>query len=102
MKKDEKTAVVSLSACPQSQENHPESTASDSTAAWNDGAVTVGGGRSRIHCLTVIGQIEGHYQLGGGQKTTQYEHLIPDLVAAAEDDTVSGLLMILNTVGGDV
>ena len=101
MKKDEKTAILSVSARTEPQENEPEETSSaDPTVS--DGAVTVGAGNTRIHCLTVIGQVEGHYQLGGGQKSTQYEHLIPDLVSAEEDDSVAGLLVILNTVGGDV
>lgn len=67
-----------------------------------DGAVTVGEMGSRIHCLTVIGQVEGHYLLGGGQKATKYEHCIPALVGVEEDPEIDGLLLILNTVGGDV
>lgn len=55
-----------------------------------------------IHCLTVIGQIEGHYVLGEQNKTTKYEHIIPSLVAIEQDRSVEGLMIILNTVGGDV
>ncbi|MBR7149398.1 MAG: ATP-dependent Clp protease proteolytic subunit [Oscillospiraceae bacterium] len=55
-----------------------------------------------IHCLTVIGQIEGHYQLPEGQKATQYEHLIPLLVSIEESREIDGMLMVLNTMGGDV
>ena len=55
-----------------------------------------------IHCLTVIGQVEGHYLLGDGQKVTKYEHLIPLLVSTEESEEVDGLLLILNTMGGDV
>lgn len=55
-----------------------------------------------IHCLTVIGQIEGHYILPPQNKTTKYEHIIPALVAIEEDSTIEGLLIVLNTVGGDV
>lgn len=55
-----------------------------------------------IHCLTVIGQIEGHYVLPEQNKTTKYEHIIPSLVAIEQDRSVEGLLIILNTVGGDV
>lgn len=55
-----------------------------------------------IHCLTVIGQIEGHYVLAEQNKTTKYEHIIPSLVAIEQDRSVEGLLIILNTVGGDV
>ena len=66
------------------------------------GSVTTGGGGVCIHTLTIIGQIEGHYLLGGGQKSTKYEHMIPQLVSAEESDEIDGLLVILNTVGGDV
>ena len=55
-----------------------------------------------IHCLTVIGQIEGHTEAPQGQKTTKYEHVIPQLVAVQEDPGIEGLLVLLNTVGGDV
>jgi ATP-dependent protease ClpP protease subunit len=55
-----------------------------------------------IHCLSVIGQIEGHYVLSEQNKTTKYEHIIPALVAIEQDRSVEGLLIILNTVGGDV
>lgn len=55
-----------------------------------------------IQCLTVIGQVEGHYLLGNGQKVTKYEHLIPLLVDIEESEEIRGLLLILNTMGGDV
>lgn len=55
-----------------------------------------------IFCITVIGQIEGHYTLGQGNKATKYEHLLPLIVNAEENEEVKGLLVIINTVGGDV
>ena len=55
-----------------------------------------------IHCLTVIGQVEGHYVLPSQNKTTKYEHIIPALVAIEQDRSIKGLVIILNTVGGDV
>ena len=55
-----------------------------------------------IHCLTVVGQVEGHVEAPPGQKTTKYAHVIPQLVAVQEDPGIEGLLVILNTVGGDV
>ena len=55
-----------------------------------------------IHCLTVIGQVEGHYVLPSQNKTTKYEHIMPALVAIEQDRTIEGLVLILNTVGGDV
>ncbi len=57
---------------------------------------------SKIHCLTIVGQIEGHIQLPPHNKTTKYEHLIPQLVAIEQNPKIEGLLIILNTVGGDV
>ncbi|NLG92373.1 MAG: peptidase S14 [Clostridiales bacterium] len=66
------------------------------------GSVITGNGKYRIHCLTIIGQIEGHFILPSQNKTTKYEHVIPLLVAIEEDPTIDGLIIILNTVGGDV
>ena len=63
---------------------------------------TVTNGKHIIHCLTVIGQIEGHYILPAQNKTTKYEHVIPQLVAIEQDPEIEGLIVILNTVGGDV
>jgi ATP-dependent protease ClpP protease subunit len=56
----------------------------------------------RIRTITVIGQIEGHYLCPDNQKTTKYEHILPLLVAVEESKEVDGLLLMLNTVGGDV
>ncbi|MDR2525930.1 MAG: ATP-dependent Clp protease proteolytic subunit [Oscillospiraceae bacterium] len=66
------------------------------------GSITLEGRRGLIHCLTVIGQIEGHTELSAETKTTKYEHVIPQLVAIEESRDVRGLLIILNTVGGDI
>lgn len=66
------------------------------------GAVTPAKGRHQIHCLTIVGQVEGHYILPAQNKTTKYEHVIPQLVAIEEAPDIEGLIIILNTVGGDV
>nr|WP_278277986.1 ATP-dependent Clp protease proteolytic subunit [Acetanaerobacterium elongatum] len=66
------------------------------------GSVTQSKGDHTIHCLTIVGQVEGHYILPPQNKTTKYEHVIPQLVAIEEDPEIEGLLIILNTVGGDV
>lgn len=55
-----------------------------------------------VHCISIIGQIEGHYALPSDQKSTKYEHIVPLLVAIERSDDVDGLLIILNTLGGDV
>ena len=66
------------------------------------GAVRTEKNNSRIHTLVIAGQVEGHYELPSQTKSTKYEHVIPLLVQVEESDEVDGLLMILNTVGGDV
>lgn len=58
--------------------------------------------KSNIHCLPIVGQIEGHLVLPPQNKTTKYEHIIPQLVAVEQNPEIEGLLVILNTVGGDV
>ncbi len=59
-------------------------------------------GQERFQCISVIGQVEGHYVLPEGQKATKYEQIIPLLVSIEESEEVDGLLVILNTMGGDV
>ena len=56
----------------------------------------------RIHAISIIGQIEGHYILPSDQKTTKYEHILPLLVSVERSDEIDGLLIVLNTMGGDV
>ena len=68
----------------------------------DNGSVTTDNGRHRIHCMTIVGQIEGHYVLPSETKATKYEHMIPQLVAVDESQEIEGLLVLLNTVGGDV
>ena len=64
--------------------------------------VRVGAGESSIHCLSIIGQIEGHFVLPDNQKATKYEHVIPRLVDLEEDERIEGVLFVLHTMGGDV
>ena len=66
------------------------------------GGVTARSDGETIHCLSIIGQIEGHYVLDQTLKTTKYEHVIPQLVAIEESRDIEGLLIMLNTVGGDI
>jgi ATP-dependent protease ClpP protease subunit len=66
------------------------------------GIAATHGGRHNICCLNIIGQVEGHYILPPDNKTTKYEHIIPSLVAIEQDENTDGLLILLNTVGGDV
>ena len=66
------------------------------------GSVTKTKGKHCIHCLTVVGQVEGHYILPPQNKSTKYEHVIPLLAAVEESEEIDGLLLLLNTVGGDI
>jgi len=66
------------------------------------GSVTAVSPRGVVHCLTIVGQIEGHMVLPSQNKSTKYEHVIPQLAAIEESPEIQGLLIILNTVGGDV
>lgn len=67
-----------------------------------DGAVITTNGERRLYCLTIIGQIEGHYILPSQNKATKYEHVIPQIVSVEENPDIDGMLILLNTVGGDV
>ena len=66
------------------------------------GSVTTDNGIHRIHCMTIVGQVEGHYVAPAETKTTKYEHMIPQLVAVDESPEIAGLLILLNTIGGDI
>uniref|UniRef100_UPI001FE0A78C ClpP family protease n=1 Tax=Caldanaerobius polysaccharolyticus TaxID=44256 RepID=UPI001FE0A78C len=68
----------------------------------NIGTIDIPDAVGDIHCLTIIGQIEGHIVLPPQNKTTKYEHIIPQLIAIQQDPKIKGLMVILNTVGGDV
>lgn len=84
------------------EENKNDDPQVSSTSDFETGSITVSKDGHFIHCLTIIGQIEGHYILPSQNKTTKYEHVIPQLVAIEESKEIEGLLIILNTVGGDV
>jgi len=71
-------------------------------SAAHDGALSTDSRFGIIHCMTIIGQIEGHVALPNQTKTTKYEHMIPQLAAVEESREIEGLLLLLNTVGGDV
>ena len=65
------------------------------------GSITAHTARGTVHCITIVGQIEGHMELPAQNKTTKYEHLIPQIAAVEQAEDIDGLL-VLNTVGGDV
>ncbi len=85
-----------------SEDNQENSNERENSSVFETGSITVENNGHFIHCLTIIGQIEGHFILPSQNKTTKYEHVIPQLVAIEESKEIEGLLIILNTVGGDV
>ena len=66
------------------------------------GSVEVESGKGKIYCLSIVGQIEGHTALSSESKTTKYEHVIPKLIEVEQDEKIKGMLVVLNTLGGDV
>lgn len=106
MSKNKEDITPVLPAQPEAPAENDENDVAEEAAQLKEiiemGSVTGDKGRHCIHCLTIIGQVEGHYILPAQNKTTKYEHVIPQLVAIEEDPAIKGLLIILNTVGGDV
>lgn len=102
MKKDTEKNRPILLGCQEELEETGESQPTSQPPLLEDGSVTTRCNGHTIHCLTIIGQIEGHYILPSQNKTTKYEHVIPQIVAVEEAPQIDGLLMLLNTVGGDV
>ncbi|MEK4238022.1 ATP-dependent Clp protease proteolytic subunit [Paenibacillus sp. FSL H7-0714] len=91
--------VIPPEGNPSTNENMPPTTMG---ALKELGQTAVPTGEPDIFCITIIGQIEGHIVMPPQNKTTKYEHIIPQLVAAEQNKNIKGLLIILNTVGGDV
>lgn len=91
---------------PQETDNSnspaPEETEQQREQIKEMGEISTPNAKHLIHCLNIIGQVEGHYILPPQNKTTKYEHIIPALVAIEQDRSIEGLVIILNTVGGDV
>ena len=77
-------------------------TRADTNKEPDTGAVTTHSARGNLHCITIIGTIEGHQEAPESTKTTKYEHVLPQLAAIEESDDIDGLLILLNTAGGDV
>ena len=72
------------------------------TGMVTDGTALIESESGDIYCLSVIGQIEGHFALDSQQKATKYDHLIPTLVALEESERIGGVIILINTLGGDV
>lgn len=85
----------------QSKEAAPKNPA-EGGEIIKEGAAIIEGAKGSFYCLSIIGQIEGHYVLDNTQKTTKYDHVIPTLVALEESEEIDGVIILLNTLGGDV
>lgn len=85
-------------------EERQEKEAKDLERIGEIGQVTLNGNKKKykIHLLNIIGEIEGHENAGSSQKTTKYEHVLPQLAMIEDNDEIDGVLVLLNTVGGDV
>ena len=83
-------------------ENEEKQDAASENSIEKMGSVALDGAGESFYCLSIIGQIEGHYALDPNQKTTKYDHLLPLLTALEQSDKVDGVLILLNTLGGDV
>lgn len=83
------------------QENQNRTDSEQQESAKN-GLLSLDGAHETFYCLSIIGQIEGHYVLDSNQKTTKYDHVIPLLCALEENERVDGILIVINTLGGDV
>ena len=87
---------------PENSESTQEVTQEQAELSEQYRDIAITNSRHVIHCLSIIGQIEGHYILPPQNKTTKYEHIMPALVAIEQDKSIEGLIIIINTVGGDV
>lgn len=83
-------------------EENPTIQAPEENNIAETGSITAKTARGTVHCITIVGQIEGHMELPAQNKTTKYEHLIPQITAVEQAEEIDGMLILLNTVGGDV
>ena len=83
-------------------EENPSIAAPEENNIAETGSITAKTSRGTVHCITIVGQIEGHMELPAQNKTTKYEHLIPQITAVEQAEEIDGMLVLLNTVGGDV
>ncbi len=86
----------------KNNEDNTEERKTDMEQIEELGSVTTDNSDGNIHCIVIVGQIEGHQVLPPQNKTTKYEHVMPQLAAIEESKEIGGLLVMLNTVGGDI
>jgi len=95
---DETSRAKASSEGGQEQEPSPQAT----QQIVDMGSTVVKNRHGTVHCLTIVGQVEGHMVLPNNTKSTKYEHVLPLLASLEESDEVDGLVLLLNTVGGDI
>lgn len=83
-------------------ENNTDGDKKEASSSVDNGGISIENSNEAFYCLSIIGQIEGHYSLDSNQKATKYDHILPLLVALEESEKVDGVLILLNTLGGDV
>ncbi len=86
----------------EKHDNEDEVMSPDDIERIKDISAATTNGRHILHCISIVGQIEGHQVLPSQNKSTKYEHILPQLVAVEEAEEIEGLIILLNTVGGDV
>ena len=91
---------LTLAQADQTAENEEKNEKSEQIKEFS--GITVSLGDKKIECISIIGLIEGHYLVGDNQKTTKYEHILPLLLSAQQDEGVLGIIVLINTMGGDV
>ncbi|MDR1466801.1 MAG: ATP-dependent Clp protease proteolytic subunit [Oscillospiraceae bacterium] len=98
-----KNSDIISSPFKQNSKDSQENNSDDEIESMNyPGSIIASNGKYKIYCLTIIGEIEGHNYCSDDVKTTRYEHVIPQLIAAEQESQIDGLLILLNTIGGDV
>lgn len=91
---------LTLAQADQTAENEEKNEKTEQIKEFS--GITVSLGDKKIECISIIGLIEGHYLVGDNQKTTKYEHILPLLLSAQQDEGVLGIIVLINTMGGDV
>lgn len=100
--KDKLTNLDGSESVEEVQEQKPIEEPNDHVKEYGQTVIENKKLNKRIHCLSIIGQVEGHICLPQQNKTTKYEHVLPQLAGIEEDDNIHGILILINTVGGDV
>ncbi|MDR3179259.1 MAG: ATP-dependent Clp protease proteolytic subunit [Oscillospiraceae bacterium] len=101
--KSKKGSKVIVSPFDQDDSNQDKNDSESQIQKMNyPASIIINNGKYKIHCLTIVGEIEGHNYSSENVKTTKYEYVIPQLVAIEQEPSIDGLLVLINTIGGDI